>query len=123
MLRGRFIENLVADFRSIPIDEGSSYSKETRSIATALESVIERYRIDKPRIEEVIVKHWDYIMGEKFASRCSPERIVRGSQLIILVSSTVLRQEMEFEKRQILSRLRQIPECQSITFVRLVSGS
>jgi hypothetical protein len=123
MLFNRKVENLIAELRSLPSNKSVSKLRGTLGIGEALDSVLDRYRINKPRLEELIMKHWDYIVGENRSHRSAPQRIVRGTELIVMVGNMTLRQELEFEKRQILSRLRQIPECSSINSVRFVSGN
>ncbi|WP_309397849.1 DUF721 domain-containing protein [Cerasicoccus maritimus] len=115
----REVNNLIANLRGVPEDRGRSVSRQAKPIDSLVEVIIERYKIGKPTAEEIIVKNWKDIVGEKTAHRARPMKIVNGKQLVILASNSVIKQELLFTERQILKRIRALPECGAIRDVKI----
>jgi len=110
----RHVENLIANLRSLPEDKGRSIVRHTYRSDALMEVILERYRIGQTRPEEIIMRHWRSIIGEAFASRCSPRRLDRGHRLIISVATPTLRQELVFQKSMLLNRIRRLKGCEEI---------
>lgn len=115
----REVNNLIANLRGVPEDRSRSRRRDATPIDSLMEVVFERYKIGQPTAEEIIVKHWRDIVGEQTAHRCRPMKIVNGKQLVILASSSVIKQELLFAERQILKKVRALPECGAIRDVRI----
>lgn len=65
------------------------------------------------------MQHWKGILGKERAALCQPLRIIDGSRLIMVVSNPTLRQELEFDKRQILRKIRALPSCENIRHLQI----
>ncbi|MGE9295958.1 MAG: DUF721 domain-containing protein [Puniceicoccales bacterium] len=115
----REVNNLIANLRDLPEDHGRSRSRGAKPIDSVVEVILERYKIGKPTAEEIIVKHWKEIVGEETAHRARPMKLVNGKQLIIMASNSVIKQELLFAERQILKRVRALPECGAIRDVSI----
>jgi len=115
----REVNNLIANLRGLPEDHGRSRSRDIKNVDSVVEVILERYKIGQPTPEEIIVKHWKEIVGEETAHRCRPMKLVNGKQLIIYASNSVIKQELLFAERQILKRIRALPECGAIRDVSI----
>lgn len=118
----RDVENLIANLRGLPEDESKSRPREVCGIASLIEVLAERHKIGRSTQEDVLMQHWREIVGEKNAHRTRPHKLVEGRKLIILVANAVVRQELEFNKRQIINRLKAWPECAQIEEISLRAG-
>ncbi len=114
MAFNRFVENLIADFRELPVDFSRSKSKAVSSLSGLLQTLQTNYHFGEERIEEAIMRNWKDIVGNERAYRCSPERVVGESRLVIFVGNATLRNELQFDKARILKRLQDIPACHAI---------
>ncbi|MEO0795980.1 MAG: DUF721 domain-containing protein [Verrucomicrobiota bacterium] len=103
----------------MPEDRGRSRAREAKPIDSVVEVILERYKIGKPTAEEIIVKNWKDIVGEETAHRARPMKIVNGKQLVILAANSVIKQELLFAERQILKRVRALPDCGAIRDVTI----
>jgi len=115
----REVNNLIANLRGVPEDRSRSRPRGAKPIDSVVEVILERYKIGQPTAEEVIVKHWKAIVGEETAHRARPMKLVNGKQLIILAANSVIKQELLFAERQILKRIRALPECSAIRDVSI----
>ena len=88
-----------------------------------MERVLLALRIEKPRPEAEIGAHWSKIVGEIFAGKCAPERLVDdGRRLMVMVSGSVARQELAFRKQEILRAIRRLPGCGKVRELSFVSA-
>jgi len=115
----REVNNLIANLRGVPEDRGRSRLRDAKPVDSVIEVILERYKIGQPTPEEIIVKHWKDIVGEETAHRARPMKIVNGKQLVILAANSVIKQELLFAERQILKRVRALPECAGIRDVTI----
>ncbi len=110
----RKVENLIANFRNLPEDETRSAIRKPRAMEELVKRLVKKFKVNQPRIEEVIMSRWAEIIGDTNCHRCSPQRITQDNRLIIAVASPVIRQEMMFARGRILRSLQQIPACKAI---------
>lgn len=108
---------MIADLRGLPVDQMRYNLQGTTKIDSLLEVITSRYKLEEPRIEEVIMEHWHDIVGSANAHRCSPLKIDRNV-LLVSVSNPITRRELLFQKRSILQRLNQIPGLTGIKDIR-----
>jgi hypothetical protein len=118
----RRIENLIANFRSLPEDESQSIDRHPSQFDSLLEILADRYKIGKLTPEEIIASNWKLIMGEPNANRCKPQKIDRRDRLIILVANATLRQELSFHRNMILEKIRRLKNCNHIMDIILAPG-
>jgi len=116
-------EELIANLRGLPYRRSRA---RTRSGTAPLENLVEvalkNYKVGERSVEETIMRNWKHVVGEKTAHRCSPQRIAPGNRLIVFAANSVVRNELQFKKREILKRIRELPECERINAVVLVHG-
>lgn len=123
MAFSRKIQNMIAEFRGLPIDRSYSRPREIVGIDSVIEVLTEKYRFDKVSVEETIVRNWKSIVGDYASQRCAPQRLMdNGSRLLIYAANTVIRQELTFAQKDIVGRLRRLPDCNTIQSVVIRCG-
>ena len=113
------VENLIASFLNLPPNRSRAVLHPPASLDQLMESVIEKYHLEAPRIEQVLMDHWKALLGEKRAHRCKPQKILKGGILVIHVANSTLRQELHFEHSQLLKNIQKLPGCEHIQKIRL----
>lgn len=106
-------EDLIADFRGLP----RTVSRSSRKAPVPLENLLvvlkEKYKLEKPSPERVLVEHWGELFGN-LAGRCNPLRIKDEHILMISVTNQTLRSELQFRKRSILRKIQRLEHCSEI---------
>ena len=55
--------------------------------------------------EQVISENWDKVVGRSFAGKCAPERLTENTGILFIkTASGPIKQELGFEKKQILKK-------------------
>ncbi|MDR2735573.1 MAG: DUF721 domain-containing protein [Puniceicoccales bacterium] len=117
----RKINNLIADFRGLPTDQSQAFFREEVLVYNALKRVCAKFMKHANRsINNNLVDSWAFIIGNKYFSCCSPVRILPDGTLIVKVDNSVIRSELSFETRAILSRLGGLGGCDSIRGIRFI---
>lgn len=73
-------------------------------LKSALEKLLKAYGIDKKVKAYSVIDDWPEIVGEKVAKNAVAERIESG-KLFVRVKSSVWRQEMLFQKQDIIKKI------------------
>jgi hypothetical protein len=116
-------EQLIGDFRGIPFTEPPKMKRRaTTPIAPLIETLLVKYQIGRNSTEQTIRDHWPEIVGAANASYSHPVRIDRGRSLMILVSHSVVRNELFLHRELILERIRKLPACDELRELNLRAG-
>lgn len=108
-------QRLLAQFRNIRHWEPNASTRNLKPIHGTVERIVRKWNLGELiPAEQTLIRHWKELLGPERAQRCQPVRIAGGTRLVVAVAHPVLRQELEFEKRQILRKLRALPGCESI---------
>ena len=121
----RYTQNIIAGFRGLPLDKSRSKVKKTQTMETLLEKIIEDYGIEPVQVEQSIMAKWRDIVGSRNAPRCVPQKISNGKEgdtLLIVTASKVIETELKFDKRNVLKRLRKVPDCENFCEVIIRNG-
>ncbi|MCZ6675574.1 MAG: DUF721 domain-containing protein [Verrucomicrobia bacterium] len=110
----RKTNNLIASFRGLPKDRSRAFWRKEKSMDAVMDRVIQRYQIIETRPEEAIRANWTSLVGEYNAKHAHPWRLDRSRRLYVMVSNPVVKQEMQFHKKMILTRLTKIEGCEGI---------
>jgi Dna[CI] antecedent, DciA len=120
---GRIAEQLIGDFRGIPFaDPPRMRRRATKEIAPLIESLLVKYQVGRHSTEQTIRDHWPEIVGAANASYSHPMRIDRGRSLLVLVSHSVVRNELFLHREVILEKIQKLPGCDNIAEFRLRAG-
>ena len=118
----RDVQNLIANLRQLPEDNSSSAVREPKAMAYLIDHLAARYPFGEWGLETIIMEHWGEILGDSNAHYCRPQRFTRDHRLVVVVANPVIRQELCFQKRRILQRIRDITACYKIKGICFVVG-
>lgn len=69
-----------------------------------------------------LLASWEDLLGPARARRCHPVRLRPDGVLVVAVPNPVLRQELSWEKRDLLAAIRALPGCAGIRRLLLRSA-
>ena len=75
-------------------------------IGRAVQKLLQKFAIEKPVRQHEVFFQWEEIVGEAIARHTKPEEI-KFDKLYIRVDSPVWRNELVFQKGQILDKINQ----------------
>ena len=101
-----FIAKHISTFQNLPKNALAFTPKPVPKIDSTLSHLLEKLKIEEPKLDHIIMKNWQKIMGSQFAHRSSPEKITSEGTLLIRVGSSTLKSELKFQKKGILTKLR-----------------
>jgi hypothetical protein len=117
----RAVENLIAGFREVPEDKGRSKRRKTTNLAAVIDELLVKYRISHDSLEHSIREKWPELVGVANATYSHPVVVERGL-LVVLVSHSVVRNELFLHRQTIVEKLRKLPGCADIRGVALRAG-
>jgi hypothetical protein len=83
------------------------------SIEDLVVHFVERYDLERPKPEQVLVESWDSVFGS-FSERCYPVKLTDAGTLIVSVTNSTLRAEIIFKKNEFLQRIQALKYCEVI---------
>jgi hypothetical protein len=107
-------ERLLASFRGLPAPDHVVRPHTMRGLDGLVGHLLDRYRIEEPKLEDTIRDNWGIIIGARFMNSCEPAKLFGEDNLLIRVANPMVRQELEFMKRGILENLQSVPGCEGI---------
>ena len=117
----RAIENLIADLRGLPEDESRSRKRKPTELGSIIDSLLVKYRISHDSLEHSIRDKWPEIVGVANATYSHP-LVLERAQLIVLVSHSVVRNELFLHRMSILAKVKKLPGCEGIKGLSLRSN-
>ncbi len=104
---------LLADFLEIPVAEDPKKEALPLTMKEVVELAWENWGIDQTSSpEQVISENWQKVVGIKFAGKCAPERLTENpGTLFIKTASGPIKQELGFNRKQILKRIQKLEGC------------
>jgi hypothetical protein len=116
-------EKMIGDFRRIPfVAPRKMRRRPTKEMAPLMEEVLAKYRIGRHSCEQTIRDHWPEMVGPANAAYSHPLRIERGRSLLVLVSHSVVRSELNLHRGAILDKIRKLPGCDHVRELNLAAG-
>jgi len=109
----RAVENLIAGFRELPIDDGRSKRRKTVELGSLVDELLVKYRISHDSVEHSIREKWPQLVGVANATYSHPLAVERNL-LVVLVSHAVVRNELFLHRETIVEKLRKLPGCDHI---------
>ena len=106
-------ETIIANFLGVPSRDCNFSQKDPMSIEDLVVHFVERYDLERPKPEQILVESWDSIFGS-FSERCYPVKLTDSGTLVITVTNSTLRTEIIFKKKEFLQKIQQLQHCDSI---------
>ena len=114
-------DNLVASFMNLPSGDESMFLKDPLSIKKIIENLSSEWVIgDQESPEKTISEKWHRIVGNGFASKCAPDKLIPKGTLYIKAANAVVKQELSFEKKIILKRINKLKGCGFIKQIKII---
>jgi hypothetical protein len=117
----RAVENLIADLRGLPAEDSRSRRRKAQDLGPLIDELLVKYRISHDSLEHSIRDKWAELVGVANATYSHP-LIVERAQLVVLVSHSVVRNELFHHRMEILARVQKLPGCSGIKGINLRSG-
>ena len=104
---------LLADFLEVPVPEDPRKASLPLTMKEVVEKAWANWGIDQTSSpEQVISENWQKVVGIKFAGKCAPERLTANTgTLFIKTASGPIKQELGFDRKQILKRIQKLKGC------------
>lgn len=119
----RTAEDLIASLRRLPSDSPPGMRKRaTRDLAALMEGILTKYQIGRDSPEQTIRDHWVEIVGPANAQYSHPARIERDKMLIVLVSHSVVRNELFLHRKLIVEKIQKYPGCAQVREINVRQG-
>jgi hypothetical protein len=116
-------ERLIGVFRGVPFNDPPRMNRRpTTSMAPLIETLLVKYQIGRHSPEQTIRDHWPEIVGAANAAYSHPVRIERGKSLMVLVSHSVVRNELFLFRESILGKIQKLPACDHVRELNLRAG-
>ena len=123
MAFSREAENLIARLRGMPRNRSRATIRQAVPLDNLVPVLQEQYKLNEISFTGQLAHHWSDVVGPQYASRCMPLRLDRKQEtLLVGVTNPTLRQELYFNKREILKRLQMLPDGNKIKDVKFLSG-
>ena len=106
-------EAIIANFFGVPSRDCNFSQKDPMSIEDLVVHFVERYDLERPKPEQILVESWDAIFGS-FSERCYPVKLTDSGTLVISVTNSTLRTEIIFKKNEFLKRIQKLQYCDDI---------
>lgn len=114
-------QKLVSEFLGLPINQSRSYLRKAKSFDSLIDIAFKKYKVGEDRPHQAIMENWKDIVGSKNAHRCTPTNASAHS-LTVSVSNPIIRSELQFNKRNILNKIRALPGCENISSLSFLAG-
>ncbi len=75
-----------------------------QSLKIAINSMLKKFGIDNAIAQNNALNKWNEIVGDTVARNTQPERVEHGV-IIVKVSSPTWRQELQFQKKEIIQKI------------------
>jgi len=116
-------EELIGDFRRVPFREPRRMKRRpTKAMAPLIEELLAKYKVGRHSTEQTIRDHWAEIVGTPNAAYSHPLRIDRSRSLLVLVSHSVVRSELNLHREEILRKVSRLPGCGEIKELNFAAG-
>ena len=117
----RAVENLIAGLRDLPEDKSRSKKRRPTELTSVIDELLVKYRISHDSVEHSIREKWAELVGVANATYSHP-LTVEKKLLVVLVSHSVVRNELFLHRDSILEKLRKLPGCTDVKGLALRSG-
>ncbi len=113
---------LIDRFRAAPRNPVRKTRRPT-ALGGRMDAILASLRVQTGETpERTILAHWKEILGPDRADRCAPARLQRDGTLVVLAPNPVVRQELSFDKRRLVAKIRRLPGCGFVRTIMLRGG-
>lgn len=117
------LDGLLSEFRGMPYFGSKAKAHFTKGQAEPLSdivaSVFETLKIGQKTPQQVILENWKNIVYGNLATLSSPA-LIRGNALYIRTENPIVRQNLSFDRREILKNINSLDCCENIKEIRFM---
>jgi hypothetical protein len=118
----KLAEELIGDLRQVPFAEPRRQVKRpTQPLGPLVEDILVKHHIGREVPEHTLRTRWAELVGAANAAYSHPVTIERG-RLTVLVSHSVVRNELFLHRDGIVAKIRAIPGCKEVRSLNLRTG-
>lgn len=118
----KIAEELVGDLRGLAFEEPRRCVKRpVKDLHALIEELMVKHQIGRPSAEQSIRDQWSAIVGAANATYSHAARIEKN-RLLVLAAHSVVRNEIFHHREAILTRIRQLPGCETIKSLNIRAG-
>lgn len=119
----KLAEELIGDFRGMAYNEpGRQKKRPTKDLAALVEDLLQKYQIGRDAPEHTIRERWTELVGPANAAYAHPVQIDPRGRLLVLVSHSVVRNELFHHRAILLQRIQALPGCDHVKALTLRAG-
>ncbi|RRJ97339.1 DUF721 domain-containing protein [Opitutaceae bacterium TAV4] len=116
-------EELIADLRGFSFsDPKRQVKRPTKNLADLIEPLLVKYHIGRESAETTLRERWSELVGPPNASYSHPVQIDPRGRLLVLVSHSVVRNELFMHRQSVVAKIRAIPGCEHVKELQLRAG-
>ena len=118
----KLAQELMSEVRGVPFNEPRRQIKRpTKPILGLIEDILQKHQIGRDAPEHTLRAEWSKLVGAANANYSHPVSIERN-RLLVLVSHSVVRNELFHHREAIMEKIHQLPGCADIKSLNLRSG-
>jgi hypothetical protein len=119
----KLAEELIGEFRGVPFGEPRRQKKRpTKDLAALVEQILQKHQIGRDAPEHTIRARWPELVGPANAAYAHPVQIDPRGRLLVLVSHSVVRNELFHHRATLLQRIQSLPGCDHVKALTLRAG-
>jgi hypothetical protein len=119
----RVAERMIADLRGFADETPARMRRRpTRELAGLVEELLIKHQVGRPSVEQTIRDHWPELVGAPNAAYSHAAQLDPRGKLAVLVTHSVVRNELFLNREMILDRIRALPGCSGVRSLQFRSG-
>ncbi len=119
----RVAERMIADLRGFADDTPPRMRRRPiREIAGLVEELLVKHQVGRPSVEQTIRDRWSELVGAANAAYSHAAQLDPRGKLAVLVTHSVVRNELFLNREMILERIRALPGCRAVRALQLRNG-
>ncbi len=119
----RVAERMIADLRRLPETTPPRMRRRpTRELAGLVEELLIKHQVGRPSVEQTIRDRWPELVGAANAAYSHAAQLDPRGKLAVLVTHSVVRNELFLNREMIVDRIRALPGCGGVRSLQFRNG-
>lgn len=119
----RLAEELIGDLRGMTYDvPARQVRRPTKPLTELIDDILNKYQVGRDAPEHTLRAQWPSVVGPANANYSHPVQIDVRGQLLVLVSHSVVKNELFLHREIILQRIQALPGCSSVKKLHFRAG-
>jgi hypothetical protein len=119
----RVAQELIGDLRGVPLEESErTRRRPTLELNELVQKLMVKHRIGIDGPEDAIRQQWKELVGPANAQYSHPLEIDPKGRLLVLVSHSVVKNELFLHREAVAEKIRQLKGCEGVRGLNLRHG-